>query len=131
MPVPNLVDIHVGSRVRRRRSAVGMSQWESGETLGLSHQQIQKYESGATRIGSRRLFQLGQVLRVPVSFFFEEMCWEGAGVGDRSGDASRMQRHTDYSSPRESQELLSNYGRIRDESVRKHVLSLVKALARP
>ena len=70
---PNPVDIHVGARVRLRRTLLGLSQEKLGEAIGLTFQQVQKYERGATRIGSSRLFDLSRVLDVPVGFFFEDM----------------------------------------------------------
>src|SRR5436189_1899420 len=78
---PNPVDKYVGSRVRMRRIMLGMSQEKLGEALGLTFQQVQKYERGTNRIGASRLFDLSRVLEVPVSFFFEEM---SAEVADRS-----------------------------------------------
>src|SRR5215470_2202874 len=75
---PNPIDVHVGSRVRLRRTLLGMSQEKLGEALGLTFQQVQKYERGANRVGSSRLFQLSRVLDVPVSYFFEEMSAETA-----------------------------------------------------
>jgi transcriptional regulator with XRE-family HTH domain len=71
--VPHPVDIHVGGRVREQRKLKGMSQGELGDSLGLTFQQIQKYERGANRIGASRLFQLSQILDVPVAFFFDGM----------------------------------------------------------
>src|SRR5256714_12611645 len=75
---PNAIDIHVGSRIRLRRTLLGMSQEKLGEAIGLTFQQVQKYERGANRIGSSRLFDLARVLDVPVSYFFEEMTAETA-----------------------------------------------------
>ena len=75
---PNPIDVHVGSRVRLRRTLLGMSQEKLGEAIGLTFQQVQKYERGANRIGSSRLFDLARVLDVPVSYFFEEMTAETA-----------------------------------------------------
>ena len=71
--VPHPVDIHVGSRVREQRKTKGLSQGELGDSLGLTFQQIQKYERGANRIGASRLFQLSQILGVPVSYFFDTL----------------------------------------------------------
>tara|TARA_Y100000813_G_scaffold64047_1_gene45062 strand:+ start:217 stop:675 length:459 start_codon:yes stop_codon:yes gene_type:complete len=71
--VPHPVDIHVGGRVREQRKLKGMSQGELGDSLGLTFQQIQKYERGANRIGASRLFQLSQILGVPVAYFFDAM----------------------------------------------------------
>src|SRR3989339_270854 len=70
---PRPVDVHVGQRLRQRRTLLGMSQEKLGEAVNLTFQQIQKYERGANRIGASRLFQLGQVLDVSVSYFFEDM----------------------------------------------------------
>src|SRR4051794_34996027 len=78
---PNPIDVHVGARVRLRRTLLGMSQERLGEALGLTFQQVQKYERGTNRIGASRLFDLSRVLEVPVSFFFEEML---ADVAERS-----------------------------------------------
>src|SRR5205809_4780883 len=75
---PNPIDVHVGSRVRLRRNMLGLSQEKLGEAIGLTFQQVQKYERGANRIGSSRLFDLARVLDVPVSYFFEEMTAETA-----------------------------------------------------
>src|SRR5262245_12311683 len=69
---PNPIDVHVGSRVRFRRMLLGMSQEKLGEKLGLTFQQVQKYEKGINRIGASRLFDLAQVLGVSVQFFYEE-----------------------------------------------------------
>src|SRR5512138_3267596 len=70
---PNPIDIHVGSRIRLRRTLLGMSQQKLGEAIGLTFQQVQKYERGANRVGSSRMFELARVLDVPISYFFEEM----------------------------------------------------------
>ena len=70
---PNPIDVHVGRRLRLRRTLLGMSQERLGELLGLTFQQVQKYERGVNRIGSSRLFELGQILDVPVSFFFDDL----------------------------------------------------------
>src|SRR5581483_4327424 len=70
---PNPIDVHVGARVRLRRTALGMSQEKLGDAIGLTFQQVQKYERGTNRIGASRLYELSRVLEVPVSFFFEEL----------------------------------------------------------
>ena len=70
---PNPIDVHVGQRIRLRRTLLGMSQEKLGEAIGLTFQQVQKYERGANRVGSSRLFDLGRVLDVPISYFFEDM----------------------------------------------------------
>src|SRR6184192_1119568 len=70
---PNPIDVHVGSRIRLRRTLLGMSQERLGEALGLTFQQVQKYERGVNRVGASRLFDLSRVLDVPISFFFDDM----------------------------------------------------------
>ena len=70
---PNPIDVHVGQRVRQRRTLLGMSQEKLAEAIGLTFQQVQKYERGANRVGSSRLFDLARVLDVPIAYFFEDM----------------------------------------------------------
>ena len=87
---PNPVDQHVGSRVRLRRMLLGMSQERLGESMGLTFQQVQKYEKGVNRIGASRLFQISKILDVPVQFFFEEAPHStepGAGHGEADLEA--------------------------------------------
>src|SRR6201993_2349394 len=78
---PNPIDVHVGQRVRQRRTLLGMSQEKLAEAIGLTFQQVQKYERGANRVGSSRLFDLSRVLDVAVSYFFEDMA---PGVQDKT-----------------------------------------------
>src|SRR5919198_2668524 len=78
---PNPIDIHVGGRVRLRRTLLGMSQEKLAEAIGLTFQQVQKYERGANRVGASRLFDLARGLDVPVSYFFEDMA---PGVQDKT-----------------------------------------------
>ena len=130
---PNPVDVHVGSRVRLRRTLLGLSQEKLGDALGLTFQQVQKYERGANRIGASRLFDLSRVLDVPVSFFFDDMSPDMPtrkpmtdididDVAPGGFDADPMAR-------RETLELVRAYYRIRDPLVRKRVFELAKALA--
>ena len=81
---PHPVDVHVGSRIRMRRTLLGMSQEKLGDALALTFQQVQKYERGANRVGASRLFEISQILDVPVSFFFEEMSAETAALTPHS-----------------------------------------------
>src|ERR687887_971680 len=81
---PNPIDVHVGSRIRLRRTLLGMSQERLAEAIGLTFQQVQKYERGANRIGASRLFELAHVLDVPVGFFFEDMPRGDAAMAGRS-----------------------------------------------
>src|ERR1041384_6651710 len=88
---PNPTDVHVGSRLRLRRTLLGMSQEKLGEAIGLTFQQVQKYERGANRIGASRLWDLSRVLDCPMSFFFEDMDEATASASPRnlSGNARR------------------------------------------
>ena len=91
---PDPVDIHVGSRVRLRRTLLGLSQEKLGEALGLTFQQVQKYERGANRIGASRLHQISMILDVPVSFFFEEMPTDVANLAPAGrGQVGDVRRH--------------------------------------
>lgn len=135
---PSPIDVHVGSRVRLRRTLLGMSQEKLGEALGLTFQQIQKYERGVNRIGASRLFDLARVLDVPVSFFFDDMPDAMGGNpalgGRRSGGFGGMAEaqegfDDDTLHRRETLELVRAYYRITDPAVRKRVFDLIKSLA--
>jgi transcriptional regulator with XRE-family HTH domain len=128
------VDIHVGSRVRMRRTLLGMSQEKLGDALGLTFQQVQKYERGANRVGASRLFEISRILDVPVSFFFEDMPSEAAEpqfvAGANQGDAETSEEFDrDPLAKRETLELVRAYYRIGDPRVRKRVFELTKAVA--
>lgn len=128
---PNPIDVHVGGRVRLRRTLLGMSQEKLGEALGLTFQQVQKYERGANRVGASRLFDLSRVLDVPVSFFFDDMTQEVESLSPRliSGLAEEpAAMEADPMTKRETLELVRAYYRITDPQVRKRVLDLAKAL---
>jgi transcriptional regulator with XRE-family HTH domain len=131
---PNPIDVHVGARIRQRRTLLGMSQEKLGEAIGLTFQQVQKYERGANRVGSSRLFDLARVLDVPVSYFFEDMT-----AGTSSKSPSRLRGlaepkpepfEPDPLAKRETLELVRAYYRISDPAVRKRVFELTKALGR-
>lgn len=129
---PNPVDIHVGGRVRLRRTLLGMSQEKLGEAIGLTFQQVQKYERGANRIGASRLFDLSRVLDVPISFFFEDMTEEVAARSPRliRGMAEpHPSFEPDPMAKRETLELVRAYYRITDSKVRKRLFEMTKALA--
>lgn len=127
--VPNPIDIHVGSRVRLRRTLLGMSQEKLGEAVRLTFQQIQKYERGVNRIGSSRLYQLSQILDVPVSFFFDDMPpLDGRALpGLREGPPQPFEK--DPLVKRETLELVRAYYRITDNAARKRLFELTKAMA--
>lgn len=124
------IDVHVGGRVRLRRMLVGMSQERMGELLGLTFQQVQKYEKGANRIGAGRLYQIAQILDVPVQFFFDDM--PQAAAPAKSSEV-RQPDHTslvmNYVTSVEGLQLNRHFFRIRDTRVRRRLLDLVKAMA--
>ncbi len=129
---PNPVDVHVGGRVRLRRTLMGLSQERLGEAIGLTFQQVQKYERGANRIGASRLWDLSRVLDVSMSYFFEEMGEETAqyspmNIAQCPGEPREMD--SDPMSKRETLELVRAYYKITDSSVRKRVFELTKTLA--
>ncbi len=125
---PNPVDIHVGSRVRLRRTLLGMSQEKLGNALGLTFQQVQKYERGTNRIGSSRLFLLSRILDVPVSFFFDDMSPEVASGQPGFAEAAQANFDQDDLAKRETLELVRAYYKITDAGVRKRLFDLVKAV---
>ena len=130
------IDVHVGTRVRLRRTLLGMSQEKLGEALGLTFQQIQKYERGVNRIGASRLFDLARVLDVPIGFFFDDMAPELGGSGVTRSRAAAFGFaegqdgfEDDTLHRRETLELVRAYYRITDPSVRKRVFDLIKTLS--
>ncbi len=125
---PNPVDIHVGSRVRLRRTLLGMSQEKLGNALGLTFQQVQKYERGTNRISSSRLFLLSRILDVPVSFFFDDMAPEVALGQPGFAEAAQANFDQDSLAKRETLELVRAYYKITDAGVRKRLFDLVKAV---
>ncbi|MDG5497250.1 helix-turn-helix transcriptional regulator [Niveispirillum sp. BGYR6] len=126
---PNPIDVHVGARVRLRRTLLGMSQEKLGEAIGLTFQQVQKYERGANRIGASRLFDLSRVLDVPVSFFFDDMADPESGENTSAPSAMPEAGEPDPMAKRETLELVRAYYRITDPGVRKRIFELTKAVA--
>ncbi len=129
---PHPVDVHIGARVRMRRKLLGMSQTKLGEALGLTFQQVQKYERGANRIGSSRLYDLSRVFDVPIEHFFEDMPPEVAASSLANKGRGRMKKPPSYEpnpmAKRETLELVRAYYKIEDAGVRKGVYALTKAL---
>ena len=112
-PIP--IDVHVGSRVRLRRMLLGMSQEKLGEQLGLTFQQIQKYEKGINRIGASRLFDLAHVLGVPVQFFYEERAGGRRRAAPRASPSRPAEKLSSSTScEREGLELNKAFVRITD-----------------
>ncbi|HEV7415199.1 helix-turn-helix domain-containing protein [Tianweitania sediminis] len=125
---PNPIDIHVGSRIRLRRNMIGMSQEKLGEQLGITFQQIQKYEKGTNRVGASRLQAIGGIMNVPVSYFFEDAPRDGAG-GPEFGEPPAPSFETDFLSTTEGIQLFRSFTKITDPKVRRRVLDLIKVLA--
>jgi transcriptional regulator with XRE-family HTH domain len=129
--VPNPVDVHVGKRLRLRRTLMGLSQEKLGAAIGLTFQQVQKYERGSNRIGASRLFDLARVLDVPVGFFFEDMSEEIAArsPGRAQGDVEPVEDDRNPVAKRETLELVRAYYKIHNPAVRKRLFEMAKALA--
>lgn len=129
---PNPIDVHVGSRVRLRRMLVGMSQEKLGVQMGLTFQQIQKYEKGTNRIGASRLYQISRILEVPIQFFFEEASLE-MGVSSASeakgfSDSGSQAFIMEFLNTREGLELNRAFVRISDQKQRKRIVDLVRSM---
>lgn len=128
--IPNPIDRHVGSRVRMRRMLISMSQEKLGEALGLTFQQVQKYEKGANRISASKLQHIAKILAVPVEFFFE-----GAPVGDAPLNGAGFAEMpspsyvSDFLSTSEGVQLTKAFVRIKDARIRRRIVDLVAALA--
>lgn len=126
---PNPIDIHVGSRVRLRRMMINMSQEKLGEHLGITFQQIQKYEKGTNRIGASRLQSISNVLQVPVSFFFDGAPGP-SGVGEASGFEEKSSSYmVEFLSSPEGLQLNKAFSRIPDAKVRRRIVELVRSLS--
>ncbi len=126
---PNPIDVHVGSRVRLRRMLVGMSQEKLGEKLGLTFQQIQKYEKGANRIGASRLYQIAQILGVSVQFFFDDMAEDVKPPEEGFAEAESTPFVMDFVNSSEGLQLNRAFTNIADAKVRKRLLDLIKTLS--
>jgi transcriptional regulator with XRE-family HTH domain len=129
---PDPIDKHVGARVRGRRMGMRLSQTKLGETVDVTFQQIQKYENGTNRIGASNLYKISKTLGVDVGFFYEGV--EDIAAGDARGgpglaDSAKTSFERDPMSSREAIELMHNYFRIAEPTVRKKLFNLVRSLA--
>ena len=128
-PVPkkqaNPIDGQVGNRVRLRRMLIGMSQERLGELLGLTFQQVQKYEKGVNRIGAGRLFEVARILGVPIDYFYEGASTQIAGPSENEASPPVME----FVSSGEGLQLSLAFMKIKDPKLRKRVLDLVKQMA--
>src|ERR1043166_2192482 len=125
---PNPVDKYVGSRVRMRRIMLGMSQEKLGEALGLTFQQIQKYEKGTNRVGASRLQQISEVLQVPVSFLFDGGP-RGVITGDASAESASPAYIADFLATSEGLALTRAFTRIPGSKLRRSIVDLVEQIA--
>ena len=127
---PNPMDIHVGSRVRLQRMLRGISQEKLGERLGLTFQQIQKYEKGVNRIGASRLFDLAKVLGVPIQFFYDDAPSTEPRMHAQPGMAESVPDAYvfEFLNSREGLELNRAFARITDAKKRRAVVDLVRAI---
>jgi len=131
---PHPIDVHVGNRVRLRRSILGMSQNELGSALGLTFQQVQKYEKGVNRIGASRVFEISRILKVPIQFLFDDFDLTNVPTGgfaeggeqDIDGSGSAL---IDLLKTPEGVELCRHFAKIEEPKIRKRVLDLVKTLS--
>jgi transcriptional regulator with XRE-family HTH domain len=117
------VDLYVGARLRIRRKVLGLSQTQLADALGITFQQIQKYERGANRISASKLYEAARLLQSPVSYFFEGL--DETAQGDDDGFAQRM---TQFVATPEGLELASLFPRLGDRRLRRRVVDLVRAM---
>lgn len=124
----NPVDVYVGTRLKVRRMELGLSQNKIGEMTGITFQQVQKYEKGLNRIGSSRLYEFAKILKVPVSYFFEqyEMTFGQNGVFSDN----KLNFDTQDISEKEIITLIKNFSAIKDSNVRKSIITLAKTLSK-
>lgn len=128
-PSPNSVDVHVGSRVRLRRTMLGLSQEKLGEQLGITFQQVQKYEKGTNRIGASRLHQIATVLKSPVAFFYEGLPEPRDMVVGGFAEQETANYVVDFLSSTDGLQLNRAFVRIKDPKIRKRIVDLVTSLA--
>jgi transcriptional regulator with XRE-family HTH domain len=128
---PNSTDKHVGSRVRMRRMMLEMSQTELGNDIGLTFQQVQKYEKGTNRIGAGRLHEISRILQVPISFFFEGSPREPgvrAGASSDSDGPPLPTYVTDFLATSDGLALTKAFMQIKDANLRRRIVSLVQEI---
>jgi len=126
---PNPIDVHVGSRIRLRRNMLGMSQEKLGENLGITFQQIQKYEKGTNRVGASRLQAIASILSVPVAFFFEDAPGQETAASRGFAEDASMAFAVEFCGSPEGLQLNRAFVKIPDVKVRRRIIELVKSLA--
>ncbi len=126
---PNPIDVHVGSRIRLRRNMLDMSQEKLGEMLGITFQQIQKYEKGTNRVGASRLQAIASILTVPPAFFFEDAPdSQPLSEGGFAEDAGSTTYVVDFLSSTEGLRLNRAFAKIPDQNTRKKIVELIETL---
>lgn len=125
------MDIHVGQRIKVRRSLLGLSQEKLAESVGVTFQQIQKYERGTNRVSAGRLFELSKILDVPVNFFFEqyEKSKAGHAIPGMADNEQAAFDHSDIMTRKETTDLLRVYYSVQDENARKDIMKFIKSMA--
>ncbi len=125
---PNPIDIQVGARVRLRRNMLGLSQEKLGESLGVTFQQVQKYEKGTNRISASKMQKISDILKTPVSFFFQGE--SGSSMQENgfseNGDSDYV---VDYLSTPDDIQLFKAFSKIKDPKVRKNIINMVRSFA--
>lgn len=123
--IPDPIDKHVGSRVKMRRLMLGMSQEKLGDALGLTFQQVQKYEKGTNRMGSSRLQQISNILKVPVTFFFEAV----PGQPKLDGKVPSSTYVSDFLATSDGLSLIKAFMKIKNPKARRSIVTLVEEIA--
>jgi len=124
---PNPVDTHVGTRIRLRRLVMKMSQEKLGDALGVTFQQVQKYERGANRVGASRLWRLSQVLDVPVNFFYDGLAENAPATAFGEGDQTPVVY--DFINSTDGVALAMAVSKIKNKAVRRQILELARSLS--
>lgn len=124
---PNPIDVYVGGRIRLRRNMLGMSQEKLGDNLGITFQQIQKYEKGTNRVGASRLQAISSILEAPVAYFFEGA--PGGSPAEGFAEENQTDYVVDFLSSSEGLQLNRAFARITDPKVRRKIIDLVRTLA--
>jgi len=125
---PNRVDKHVGSRVRMRRMMLAMSQGKLGDALGLTFQQVQKYEKGTNRIGAGRLQEISHILQVPIAFFYEE-ARDGSAPAESEASTRSLALLDEFVSSSEGLRLVQSFTRIENAELRRRIVLLVQEIS--
>lgn len=124
------VDEHVGSRLKQRRTLMGLSQEKLAESVGITFQQVQKYENGANRVSAGRLYEFSKILNVPVSFFFDTLGASANAAGMAENDQAGFDHEDDVMSRRETMDLVRTYYQVQNEEQRKDLLKMIKTMVK-